>query len=193
MRTLTGVEKWSYAIGNMPYSVKDAAFIHFVVFYYTQVQGLSGTLAGLALGLKALGGHARAIGIPVCDDAPTFRRIVLRIADEAAERFGLPRLAAEDFTLLDGYQGRGYARSAPEELALLRETARLDGLVLDPVYTVKAFRGLLERAGRAELPGPRVVFVHTGGIFGLGVAGAALYGPVVPVSGSGKPVDAGTP
>lgn len=49
MRTLSGVEKWSYAIGNMPYSVKDAAFIHFVVFYYTQVQGLSGTLAGLAM------------------------------------------------------------------------------------------------------------------------------------------------
>ncbi|NND67781.1 MAG: sugar transporter, partial [Halioglobus sp.] len=49
MRTLTGVEKWSYAIGNMPYSVKDAAFIHFVVFYYTQVQGLSGTLTGLAM------------------------------------------------------------------------------------------------------------------------------------------------
>ncbi len=49
MRSLTGVEKWSYAIGNMPYSIKDAAFIHFVVFYYTQVQGLSGTLAGLAM------------------------------------------------------------------------------------------------------------------------------------------------
>jgi len=48
MRTLTALEKWSYAIGNMPYAVKDAAFIHFVVFYYTQVQGLSGSLAGLA-------------------------------------------------------------------------------------------------------------------------------------------------
>ncbi len=48
MRTLTALEKWSYAIGNMPYSVKDAAFVNFVVFYYTQVQGLSGLYAGLA-------------------------------------------------------------------------------------------------------------------------------------------------
>jgi glycoside/pentoside/hexuronide:cation symporter, GPH family len=48
MRKLTALEKWAYAIGNMPYSVKDAAFVNFVVFYYTQVQGLSGTLAGLA-------------------------------------------------------------------------------------------------------------------------------------------------
>ena len=49
MRTLTAVEKWSYAVGNMPFSVKDAAFVNFVVFYYTQVQGLSGSLAGLAM------------------------------------------------------------------------------------------------------------------------------------------------
>ncbi len=48
MRKITALEKWAYAIGNMPYSVKDAAFINFVVFYYTQVQGLSGSLAGLA-------------------------------------------------------------------------------------------------------------------------------------------------
>ena len=49
MRTLTALEKWSYAIGNMPFAVKDAAFINFVVFYYTQVQGLSGSLTGLAM------------------------------------------------------------------------------------------------------------------------------------------------
>lgn len=49
MRTLTALEKWSYAIGNMPYAVKDAAFVNFVVFYYTQVQGLSGSLAGLSM------------------------------------------------------------------------------------------------------------------------------------------------
>lgn len=48
MRTVSSKEKWSYAIGNMPFSVKDAAFANFVVFYYTQVQGLSGTLTGLA-------------------------------------------------------------------------------------------------------------------------------------------------
>lgn len=48
MRSLTATEKWSYAIGNIPYAVKDAAFINFIVFYYTQVQGLSGALAGLA-------------------------------------------------------------------------------------------------------------------------------------------------
>jgi GPH family glycoside/pentoside/hexuronide:cation symporter len=49
MRKLTALEKWSYAIGNIPYAVKDTAFGTFVVFYYTQVLGLSGTLSGLAM------------------------------------------------------------------------------------------------------------------------------------------------
>ncbi len=49
MVRLTPLEKWSYAIGNMPFSLKDAAFVNFVVFYYTQVEGVSGSLAGLAM------------------------------------------------------------------------------------------------------------------------------------------------
>ena len=51
MKTLTPLEKWSYAIGNMPFAVKDAAFVNFVVFYYTQVEGLSGSLLGHLVGL----------------------------------------------------------------------------------------------------------------------------------------------
>ncbi|MEM9254657.1 MAG: MFS transporter [Pseudomonadota bacterium] len=49
MSTLTRLEKWSYAVGNVPFAVKDAAFVNFVVFYYTQVEGLSGALTGLAM------------------------------------------------------------------------------------------------------------------------------------------------
>lgn len=49
MNTLSAREKWSYAIGNVPFSVKETAFANFVVFYYTQVNGLSGSLAGLAM------------------------------------------------------------------------------------------------------------------------------------------------
>ena len=51
MTSLTGLEKWSYAVGNVPLSVKEAAFANFVVFYYTQVNGLSGSLAGQAIAL----------------------------------------------------------------------------------------------------------------------------------------------
>lgn len=49
MKTLSAIERLAYATGNVPFAVKDAAFANFVVFYYTQVHGLSGTLTGLAM------------------------------------------------------------------------------------------------------------------------------------------------
>jgi len=46
--------KLAYGAGSMPYAVKDAAFGTFVLFYYTQVLGLSGTYTGLAIFLSVL-------------------------------------------------------------------------------------------------------------------------------------------
>ena len=41
--------RWLYALGQLPEGVKTAAFGFFLLFYYNQVLGLSGTLAGAAL------------------------------------------------------------------------------------------------------------------------------------------------
>jgi Na+/melibiose symporter-like transporter len=49
MQRISAKEKWSYAIGQLPFSVKETAYTYFVIFFYTQVHGLSGTLAGLAM------------------------------------------------------------------------------------------------------------------------------------------------
>ena len=49
MNAISATEKWSYAVGNVPFSVKEAVYANFVIFYYTQVNGLSGSLAGLAM------------------------------------------------------------------------------------------------------------------------------------------------
>ncbi|MFT7582375.1 MAG: D-cysteine desulfhydrase [Myxococcota bacterium] len=139
--------------------------------------GSGGTLAGLALGFKALGVATKAVGIAVCDDADYFEAIVLRIAEEAAARFGLPTLTRDDFTILEGFQGIGYAKTTPEEMRFLTDVARKDGLVLDPVYTNKALRGLYHTL--RDSPGcfgEDVVFVHTGGVFGLMAAGDSVTG-----------------
>jgi D-cysteine desulfhydrase len=93
-------------------------------------------------------------------------------------RLGLA-LARDQIEIVDGYVGLGYAKSRPEELALLRDVARAEGVVLDPVYTGKAFFGLTrELAKDPRAFGERVVFVHTGGIFGL-FAQADALAPVV--------------
>jgi D-cysteine desulfhydrase len=128
--------------------------------------GSGGTAAGLAVGLRLAGwSEARLLAFAVCDDAATFRRIIVELAAEGARRWsGLPELSATDVEVDDRFIGPGYALTTPGGLALIRRVARTDGLLLDPAYTGKAFLGLVTRA--AEL-GPRVIFLHTGGSFGL--------------------------
>lgn len=134
--------------------------------------GSGGTGAGLVLGAKHFGFGDRNIalaGFNVCDDREYFVERISRICADFEERYQQSLIVSKgDIEIVDGYVGRGYAKSRPEELACLRDMARRDALIFDPVYTGKAFYGLVSElrkdSGRF---GRRIVFVHTGGIFGL--------------------------
>jgi D-cysteine desulfhydrase len=129
--------------------------------------GSGGTGAGLVAGASLLGWRQRDIrvaGVNVCDDRDYFVAAISRIC---ADMSGVA-IEDRDIDIVDGYVGRGYARSRPEELVLLAELARREALILDPVYTGKAFFGLVRELERdRQRFGDRVVFLHTGGIFGL--------------------------
>jgi D-cysteine desulfhydrase len=134
--------------------------------------GSGGTGAGLVLGAKLLGLSARGIavaGVNVCDDRAYFLEVIGRICADAEERWQLAaRVTPGDIEIVDGYVGAGYAKSRPEELAVLRDVCRSDGIVLDPVYTGKAFYGVVSELRKdPQRFGSAVAFVHTGGIYGL--------------------------
>lgn len=126
--------------------------------------GSGGTLAGLAMS----GVESRMLGVAVCDDRAYFCAKVEAIAAEAG------RPLSSDWDVLEGAQGRGYALSTPDELRAQARMAREEGILLDPVYTGKAWCGLLGRL-RAD-PGAfggRVLLWHTGGLFGVFGRGGA--------------------
>ena len=134
--------------------------------------GSGGTGAGLILGAKLLGLAARGIrvaGVNVCDDRAYFVDAIGRICADAEARWQLgANVTAADIDIVDGHVGLGYAKSRPEELATIRDVCRSDGIVLDPVYTGKAFHGVVtELAADRTRFGARVAFIHTGGMFGL--------------------------
>jgi len=131
--------------------------------------GSGGTYAGLCIGRRLVDLPARIVGFNVCDTAVHFQNLIGRLAAETIERYQLPvGLKAGEIDIIDGYVGQGYALSRPEELDLIRRVARAEGLFLDPVYTGKAFFGLSDqiRQGRFR-KGQRILFMHTGGIYGL--------------------------
>jgi D-cysteine desulfhydrase len=87
---------------------------------------------------------------------------------KAIRRFGFAIEVPKSIHLLDGYQGIGRAGVDDAELALVIRLAGEEGLMLDPVYTAKAFGGLLRTLERdPKSLGQRVCFIHTGGIFSV--------------------------
>jgi len=121
------------------------------------------------VGGKLSGLGARIVGFNVCDTAEQFQARIGRLVAETIERYSLQvQVVPDEIVLVDGYVGRGYALSRPEELELIRTVAQQEGIFLDPVYTGKAMFGLRDqiRQGRFK-KGQRVLFLHTGGIYGL--------------------------
>jgi 1-aminocyclopropane-1-carboxylate deaminase/D-cysteine desulfhydrase-like pyridoxal-dependent ACC family enzyme len=68
----------------------------------------------------------------------------------------------------DAFLSGGYGHSNLEQTETIRWAARTEGLLLDPIYTGKAFHGLrsLISTGRIGL-GSTVIFWHTGGLLNL--------------------------
>jgi D-cysteine desulfhydrase len=141
--------------------------------------GSGGTGAGLVLGKLLLGLEVRVVGFNVCDDRDYFLRVSGDICRQAVERYdlGIAFSRERDLEIVDGYVGAGYALSRPEELELIAHVCRREGLVLDPVYTGKAFFGMRHRL-RADPRafGERIVFLHTGGLLGLFPKAAEMRG-----------------
>jgi D-cysteine desulfhydrase len=130
--------------------------------------GSGGTQAGLTLGVALHRLPATVWGVNVCDDEQYFLdKVRADAADWRARYPDTPAVAVEP-RVLDGYVGEGYGIASQDVFRLIAELSRLEGLVLDPVYTGKAFHGLLAEIAAGRFDGCRdIVFVHTGGIFGL--------------------------
>ncbi len=136
--------------------------------------GSGGTAAGLALGAARYGVAEEVRAVAVCDNRAYFEAVAAQIFDEA--RALLPTLGAPAPLVVDDrWKGPRYGVSSPEQQRSIVALAREFGLLLDPVYTGKAFVGLMNAiAADASLLGKRVLFVHTGGLPGLLAQGDEL-------------------
>jgi D-cysteine desulfhydrase len=127
-----------------------------------------GSQGGMLMGKQLAGLPSEIVGIPIAWPADKVRHHVEQTMTQAIRRFGFAIEVPKSIHLLDGYQGVGRAAVGDAELATVVRLAREEGLVLDPVYTAKAFGGLLDTLTKdPKAFGQRVCFIHTGGIFSL--------------------------
>lgn len=141
--------------------------------------GSGGTAAGLNIANKILGLGKRVIGMCVCDDNDYFQKRISKMAEEAlpyllkieeiTKEQAAIHFLPKEIEMIDGYVGIGYALSRPEELEFIKKIAQLEGLILDPVYTGKAMYGVWNeiKKGGSLASSNNILFIHTGGLFGL--------------------------
>lgn len=158
----------SNALGSLGYvfcaqEIRDSGirFDHMIC-----AEGSGGTMAGLTLGAKLFLPGTRVTGMMV--DRDPFEEITVRLMREAAALLETdPEISAVDFDLRD-MSGPGYAIPSAEGNAAVELMAAREGIFLDPVYTGKAFAGLLEMASEGRFtPETNVLFLHSGGAGGL--------------------------
>ncbi len=130
--------------------------------------GSGGTHAGLLLGRLLLQKDIHIVSVNVCDDAAFFKKKIVTILEMVRKHYNLHfPINEEDVHIIDGYVGAGYAQIGLKEIQALKRVAQREGFVLDPVYGIKAWLGFEDALKERTLPGSKILFIHTGGIFGL--------------------------
>jgi L-cysteate sulfo-lyase len=131
--------------------------------------GSAGTQAGLIAGLAGIRSGVPLLGIGVRAPREKQEQNVFDLACATADRCGIPGAVAREQVVANcDYVGAGYGFSTPASIDAIRTLARLEGILLDPVYSGKAMAGLIDltRKGRFK-KGENIVFIHTGGSAGL--------------------------
>lgn len=128
---------------------------------------LDTTHAGLLLGLRAAGSDIEVVGVSPYEDGMwadrTAEQEVARLANEAAVMLGLDiTIDPADVTTTFEFAGR-YGQVTDAGVDATHLFARTEGLMLDPIYTMKAAAALLADHHRGDLPDGSTVFWHTGG------------------------------
>ncbi len=129
------------------------------------VTGSGGTHAGLLTGLLANGSEQRVVGFSVAHPAQEAADTVRSLVTQTAELLGLPAADTSDrVDVRDDWIGPGYGEPTAAMRNAVGLIARLEGILVDPVYTGKALAGLIDLIGGGEFtPDDRIVFWHTGG------------------------------
>ena len=135
------------------HDLQPASIIH--------ANGSGGTQAGLIAGQALLGGPATIIGVAVALEAELIAAVSTGLAQALLRSFEQDESQLKPAIVLDGYRGPEYGIPTEQGEAALLTMLRREGILLDPVYTAKAFSAVI--ANDPAIPDGPIVFWHTGG------------------------------
>lgn len=144
----------------------DHSGLDFDYIYFASSSG--GTHAGMLMGKELFKLESKIIGIQIDKDeinGLTLEQNILKIIEESADRLRSDyNFTPEDVRLLDDYEKPGYGVLTEKEENAIKLLAQEEGILLDPVYTGRAFYGMMDQIENQKIKaGSSVLFWHTGG------------------------------
>jgi L-cysteate sulfo-lyase len=131
--------------------------------------GSAGTQAGLVVGLHGTNAGVPVLGIGVRLPKDRQEANVHRLAEATAAHVGLAGGIPRSAVVANcDYVGPGYGLPTKAMGEAVQMLARLEGVLLDPVYSGKGMAGMIDLIRKGVIgKSERVVFLHTGGAVGL--------------------------
>jgi D-cysteine desulfhydrase family pyridoxal phosphate-dependent enzyme len=125
-----------------------------------------GTQAGLELGKRRSNWNGSIIGINIGSDFKDLPERIAYLGTEASDRFGKKiEFRKDEIRICEDYQNAGYGNTTENEIKTIQLFARLEGIILDPVYTARAAAGMIDLIKKGTFKSTdSVLFWHTGGI-----------------------------
>lgn len=163
----TGALGYVFAVQELfsQFSDRGYTFLREMPDWIVFASSSGGTQAGLTVGARRFGYAGRLIGISVDESAAALQENVAQLAAQTSGKLGeFHPFSPQDILVNDDYCSAGYGVLTHAERESIHLFARLEGLLLDPVYTGRAAAGLIDLArkgfwGRDS----SVLFWHTGG------------------------------
>jgi D-cysteine desulfhydrase family pyridoxal phosphate-dependent enzyme len=133
--------------------------------YIVAPVGSGGTLAGIHIGCAMYWPNTRVVGIAVTGSAVPFSERIAVMANAGAELLGFEHTwTGDDIRIENDYIGPGYSIPSDAGNKAIKVAASKEGMLLDPVYTGKAFAGIMGCVNDGKIEkGSSVLFVHCGG------------------------------
>ncbi len=146
--------------------------------------GSAATHAGMLVGLRAQGRRDVTVhGICVRRGQDAQRGRVTRVVRRTESLLDCVGIVQEDDVLVtDDFLGPAYGCLTDSATEAMLIAARTEALLVDPVYTGKAFAGFLDLVRKGRVGPEPVIFMHTGGTPAL-----FAYGPEILSATESKP------
>jgi len=163
---IAGAMGFVNAVGELKQQLDDRQLKIDYIFF---ASSSGGTQAGLMLGKELFELKAELVPINI-DKSETeglsLEQVILIILSDGKKMLDIQKVyQLEDIMLIKDYDQAGYGVITENEISVIRELATTEGIILDPVYTARAFYGMHDYLINKKLPaGSNVLFWHTGGL-----------------------------